>query len=64
VFHHPCQMWHTDWAASPDSDTGQSGQSKREVCGRFADTKTLVIGGHFGAGYIKRDGDRFKYFAA
>jgi hypothetical protein len=31
---------------------------------RFADTKTLVIGGHFDAGYIKRDGDRFKYFAA
>ena len=64
VFHHPCQMWHTDWAASPDSDIAQSGNSKREVCSRFADTRTLVIGGHFGAGYIKRDGDRFKYFAA
>ena len=39
-------------------------QTKRELFSRFADTKTLVIGGHFDAGTIKRDGDRFKYFAA
>ena len=64
VAHHPCQMWHTEWSASPDSDPAQSTKTKRELFSRFADTETLVIGGHFDAGYIKRDGDRFKYFAA
>ena len=64
VAHHPCQMWYTEWSASPDSDPVQSGKTKRELFSRFADTKTLVIGGHFDAGYIKRDGERFKYFAA
>jgi hypothetical protein len=29
--------------------------------GRFADTPTLVIGGHFSAGRIRRDGDAFKF---
>jgi hypothetical protein len=28
---------------------------------RFADTPTLVIGGHFNAGHIRRDGDAFKF---
>ena len=64
VAHHPCQMWHTEWSASPNSDPVQSGKTKRELFSRFADTGTLVIGGHFDAGTIKRDGDRFKYFAA
>jgi glyoxylase-like metal-dependent hydrolase (beta-lactamase superfamily II) len=62
--HHPCQMWHLDWASNADHDKVQSTQTKRELFSRFADTKTLVIGGHFSAGHIKRDGERFKYFAA
>ena len=32
----------------------------RELFSRFADTPTLVIGGHFSAGRIKRDGAAFR----
>jgi hypothetical protein len=28
---------------------------------RFADEPVLVIGGHFNAGHIQRDGDAFKF---
>jgi len=37
--------------------------SRRELFSRFADTPTLVIGGHFSAGHIKRDGDAFRFVA-
>ena len=39
----------------------QSAVTRRELFSRFADTPTLVIGGHFNAGHIKRDGDAFKF---
>jgi hypothetical protein len=35
--------------------------TRRELFSRFADTPTLVIGGHFNAGHIRRDGDAFKF---
>jgi hypothetical protein len=35
--------------------------TRRELFGRFADTPTLVIGGHFSAGRIRRDGNAFKF---
>ena len=41
----------------------QSAESRRDLFSRFADTPTLVIGGHFGAGHIKRDGDAFRFVA-
>jgi glyoxylase-like metal-dependent hydrolase (beta-lactamase superfamily II) len=63
VAHHPCQMAHLDWSSTADSDPAQSPNARRDLFSRFADTPTLVIGGHFNAGHIKRDGDAFKFIA-
>ena len=63
VAHHPCQMAHLDWSSTADSDPVQSAVTRRELFARFADTPTLVIGGHFNAGHIKRDGNAFKFIA-
>lgn len=64
IAHHPCQMAHLDWSSTADSDPRQSAQTRRELFSRFADREVLVIGGHFDAGHIKRDGDAFKFIAA
>ena len=64
IAHHPCQMAHLDWSSTADSDPHQSAQTRRELFSRFADREVLVIGGHFDAGHIKRDGDAFKFIAA
>jgi glyoxylase-like metal-dependent hydrolase (beta-lactamase superfamily II) len=61
VAHHPCQMAHLDWSSTADSDPAQSAVTRRELFARFADTPALVIGGHYDAGHIKRDGDAFKF---
>jgi glyoxylase-like metal-dependent hydrolase (beta-lactamase superfamily II) len=64
VAHHPCQMAHLDWSSTADSDPSQSAATRRELFSRFADRPVLVIGGHFDAGHIKREGDAFKFIAA
>jgi glyoxylase-like metal-dependent hydrolase (beta-lactamase superfamily II) len=61
VAHHPCQMAHLGWSSTADSDAVQSAVTRRELFSRFADTPTLVIGGHFNAGRIQRVGDAFKF---
>jgi glyoxylase-like metal-dependent hydrolase (beta-lactamase superfamily II) len=61
VAHHPCQMAHLDWSSTVDSDPIQSAVTRRELFSRFADTPTLVIGGHFSAARIKREGSAFKF---
>jgi len=61
--HHPCQMAHPEWAATPDFDQKASTQTRRDVFGRLAGTPTLVIGTHFAgatAGRVVRDGDAFR----
>lgn len=63
VAHHPCQMAHLDWSSTADSDQAQSAKTRAALFGRFADTPTLVIGGHFSAGHIRRDGDAFSFAA-
>jgi glyoxylase-like metal-dependent hydrolase (beta-lactamase superfamily II) len=61
--HHPVQMAHLEWSSTADFDPVQAAASRRELFSRFADTPTLVIGGHFGAGHIKRDGGAFRFDA-
>jgi glyoxylase-like metal-dependent hydrolase (beta-lactamase superfamily II) len=61
VAHHPCQMAHLDWSSTADSDPVQSTATRRDLFARFADRPVLVIGGHFNAGHIRRDGDAFKF---
>lgn len=61
--HHPVQMAHPDWASTADSDPAQSTRSRIALFNRFADTGTLVIGGHYGAGHIKRDGKAWRFDA-
>ena len=63
VAHHPCQMAHLDWSSTADSDPKQSAATRRQLFSRFADRPVLVIGGHFDAGHIKRQGEAFKYVA-
>ncbi|MEH2490830.1 MBL fold metallo-hydrolase [Bradyrhizobium sp. AZCC 2230] len=63
VAHHPCQMAHLGWSSTADFDQKQSAATRAALFGRFADTKTLVIGGHFSAGHIRREGDAFRFEA-
>jgi glyoxylase-like metal-dependent hydrolase (beta-lactamase superfamily II) len=63
VAHHPCQMAHLGWSSTADSDQTQSAATRAALFGRFADTPTLVIGGHFSAGHIRREGDAFRFAA-
>ena len=61
VAHQPCQMAHLDWSSTADSDPVQSIVTRRDLFSRFADKPVLVIGGHFDAGRIRRDGEAFKF---
>jgi glyoxylase-like metal-dependent hydrolase (beta-lactamase superfamily II) len=63
VAHHPCQMAHLNWSSTVDHDPIQAAATRRELFSRFADTSTLVIGGHFGAGRLERDGNAFRLAA-
>ena len=63
VAHHPCQMAHLDWSSTVDFDPAQSVVTRRDLFSRFADRPALVIGGHFNAGRVRRDGDAFKFVA-
>lgn len=64
VAHHPCQMAHLDWSSTADSDPVQSIEARKMLFSRFADTPTLVFGGHYDPGHIVRDGDAFRLIAA
>ena len=44
-----------------NSDPVQSIATRRDLFSRFADRPVLVIGGHYDAGHIKRDGDAFRF---
>ncbi|HLI98280.1 MAG TPA: MBL fold metallo-hydrolase [Bradyrhizobium sp.] len=64
VAHHPCQMAHLDWCSTADSDPTQSIRTRAALFSRFADREVLVIGGHYDAGHIRRDGEAFKFALA
>ena len=61
VAHHPCQMAHLDWSSTVDADPAQAIATRQALFSRFADSDVLVIGGHFGAGFIRRDGAAFRF---
>jgi glyoxylase-like metal-dependent hydrolase (beta-lactamase superfamily II) len=63
VAHHPCQMAHLDWSSTADTDPVQSTATRRDLFSRFADRPVLLIGGHFNAGHLSREGDAFKFVA-
>ena len=63
VAHHPCQMAHLGWSSTADSDSRQSAATRQELFARFADRPVLVIGGHFNAGHIQREGNAFRFVA-
>lgn len=63
VAHHPCQMAHLEWSSTADSDPVQSIDARKMLFSRFADTPTLVFGGHYDPGHIARDGDAFRLIA-
>lgn len=64
VAHHPCQMAHLGWSSTADSDPVQSIEARKMLFSRFADTPTLVFGGHYDPGHIMRDGNAFRLIAA
>jgi glyoxylase-like metal-dependent hydrolase (beta-lactamase superfamily II) len=61
VAHHPCQMAHLDWSSTADSDPHQAADTRQRLFSRVADRPVLVIGGHFDAGLLMRDGEAFKF---
>ncbi|UFZ03287.1 MBL fold metallo-hydrolase [Bradyrhizobium ontarionense] len=63
VAHHPCQMARLDWSSTVDADPAQAIATRQALFSRFAETATLVIGGHFDAGIIRRDGAAFRFEA-
>lgn len=63
VAHNPCQMAHLGWSSTVDSDPIQSIETRKMLFSRFADTPTLVFGGHFDPGHLMRDGDAFRLTA-
>ena len=52
-------MAHLDWASVVDYDAAQSTRTRQELFSRVAGTATLVIGAHFAAGRVVRDGSGF-----
>jgi glyoxylase-like metal-dependent hydrolase (beta-lactamase superfamily II) len=60
VAHNPCQFARLDWSSIVDFDGEQAGQTRRELARRFADTSTLIFGGHFDPGRLVSAGDAFK----
>ncbi|MBV8921162.1 MBL fold metallo-hydrolase [Bradyrhizobium sp.] len=61
VAHHPCQMAHLDWSSTADFDPTRAAATRRQLFERFADRPVLLIGGHFDAGHLKRDGEAFRF---
>jgi len=56
-------MAHPEWSSTADDDSQHAERTRREVFGRLAGSKTLLIGTHFAAptaGRVVRDGDAFR----
>ena len=54
--HHPCQMTHTEWCSSADTDSAQGLKTRESLLAEYVDSDVLIIGTHFAtptAGHIK-----------
>jgi glyoxylase-like metal-dependent hydrolase (beta-lactamase superfamily II) len=60
VAHNPCQFARLNWSSVVDFDREQASQTRRELARKFADTPTLIFGGHFDPGRLVSAGDTFK----
>jgi glyoxylase-like metal-dependent hydrolase (beta-lactamase superfamily II) len=60
VAHNPCQFGRLDWSSIIDFDGKQASQTRRELARKFADTPTLIFGGHFDPGRLVSTADAFK----
>ena len=60
VAHSPCQFARLDWSSVVDFDGEQASRTRRELAWKFADTSTLIFGGHFDPGRLVSAGDAFK----
>jgi glyoxylase-like metal-dependent hydrolase (beta-lactamase superfamily II) len=63
MMHHPCQIAHPHWGSAFDTDPTQSEATRRAFLDQFCDSRTLVIGTHFGgptAGYLMQDGGDYR----
>ena len=61
--HHPCQMAHPEWAATPDFDQAASSHTRERMFEALANSATLVIGTHFAAptaGHVVREGAAYR----
>jgi glyoxylase-like metal-dependent hydrolase (beta-lactamase superfamily II) len=64
VIHHPVQLIRHDLPFAFDADGVLASQVRKATMERLADSDTLCFPAHFrrsSAGYIKRDGDAFRY---
>lgn len=63
-FHHPVQMVRPDLAFFADEDGPLAAKVRQRLLTQLADSATLVCPGHFGgnsAGWVKRDGDAYRF---
>jgi glyoxylase-like metal-dependent hydrolase (beta-lactamase superfamily II) len=63
LMHSPCQIGHPDWSSYYDADRDAAAVTRQAFLDRFADTKTIVIGTHFGSpsgGIVRRAGSAFR----
>jgi glyoxylase-like metal-dependent hydrolase (beta-lactamase superfamily II) len=64
--HHPCQIAHTEWSSTADTDPAEAQRTREHMLTRLADAPILVIGTHFAgrtSGHVVRDGDAFRLVA-
>jgi len=64
VIHHPVQMIRHDLPFAFDADGVAASRVRKATMERLADSDTLCFPAHFrrtSAGYVKRDGDAFRY---
>jgi glyoxylase-like metal-dependent hydrolase (beta-lactamase superfamily II) len=64
VFHHPIQILEPDWNSNFCLDPDEARAVRHRLLARAADSGALVMPCHFpppGAGYVRREGDGYRY---